>query len=238
MKRDNREAISLPAQIVLIAGVLLAAWIAFTWSDTADSAENPGGWPVRLEYSIDQFDGEEPVRLALTASGWDSWRQVTECCGPDTGFIVEYRPDSSFWTGGLPGLPLTQDFVHDGGDGMAPVPDLAPRWPTDPLELAKDPHVTVLDLSSAQQVADVDATAMADRLDLDLGHLVFYVVARDVLSDGRQAEVTNTRLVYTPMNLTLYDETNVDGRNTRIFRVETLEFLSDDFSIPFGETAE
>lgn len=227
---------------MFLAAVVLALPVGFgianSQSGTA-SAESPS-WPLRLTYSVSQFNGSTMVhsKYLLEAVDWTAWRQVTTCCDADTGLVLELRPDASVWAGGLPGLPIEQGFVHEGVDGMVPLPDLAPRFPTSATELAANSMVTLLyDSKSGVNKANAQSVAIqqGDELGLAATDLIVYRVDRQIEADGSSMEATDFRLIYRPLNLVIRIEETVGGDTLRVFEVESIETLPSGFVPAFGE---
>lgn len=226
---------------ITLAAIVLALTVGFGIANSQvgpPNGESPQ-WPLRITYSVTQFDSgrETHAEYALEAVDWTAWRQVTTCCDDTTGLVLELRPDSSVWAGGLPGLPIDKGFVHKDGDGMVPLPDLAPRFPTSATELMANSMITVLyDSESGVSEADLQATAIqkADEIGLSATDLVAYRIDRQIKADGSSKEGTDFRLVYRPLNLVIRNEELVDGDILRVFEIHSIEGLSPEFVPPFG----
>ncbi|HZD22358.1 MAG TPA: hypothetical protein VE569_03000, partial [Acidimicrobiia bacterium] len=200
-----------------------------------------GDWPIRITYGVDQFGGTNNTHfeLVLEAMDWTAWREERTCCGFETGMITELHPDGSYWSGGIPGLPLTEVFVHEGGDGMVPLPDFAPRFPSTFSDLEVNPNINVLiDLQEGVGADNLRAELLdeTDRLGLNAVDVVVYKIEREVQADGLTQNAVDTRWVYKPLNLTLRNTEVVAGSTWRVFQVQTIEFLPSDFAPSFGET--
>jgi hypothetical protein len=226
----------------LLAGVpilILALLVALIPSRLEQAgAGASGAWPIRITYSVDQFvfDGAnaEHAEFVLEADTWYAWRQVMTCCGEHEGLIVEFRPDGSVWSGGLPGLPLAFGFVKPGDDPMVPSPEFGQRYPASADELAGVPHVTVLfDLAAGIDDRTTEVQRVPE-LGVAATDLVAYRVDRMVEIDGITVSAVDFRWVYKPLNLTVRVEETLGGSTVRVFKVLTIEFLPSDYTIKFG----
>lgn len=213
------------------AGIAVAALAPRVESNLGD----PPAWPIEVTYVISEGDHRQEGEWV--ADGWQAWRHTVLCCGDVEGLVTEYRPDGSFWSGGLEGLPLVLDFHHPDRDGMTPIPELAPRYEAAVPVLEADPFVTVLhDPAGDRESEDVGSVAedLASRLGVERTDLIAFEVAREVRLETGPTEARDVRWMLVPLDLTIRVETYLDDVLVRTFEVTELSDLPADFEIPFG----
>lgn len=212
----SREGLLRVRKSMTVVALACAAVLA-AWSGGRLLADSPEpSWPVTVEYTTWDAFGERSFRLEM--AGWSDWRRIQTCCGDEVGMINEYRPDGSFWSGGLPGLPLTQDFVHEDRDGMAPDPSLAPRFPIGTEELIGIPFVRVLGED------DPGGEAVARSLGIERQLLVGLAVERNMLLESDEVPALDTYWIVAPLNLTVWHSEEVDGDLISTFEITDLVF--------------
>jgi len=218
-------------RIVGLALVGLALLALATWALPTQAGQAPGDWPVRITYTIaDESSGSvQTSSHSLVADSWREWKDTVTCCGSMIGMVIELRPNGELWTGGLPGLPVSFVSRNDDPAGMVPVAEFAPRFPSDPSLLASEPFVHVAPLAELARLP-----GELSKLGIPAEHLVAYEVRRTGQTDGVEQDLVDFKVVYRPLNIPLYYEQFVDGNTVRTFAVDSIEFLPEDFVIPFG----
>lgn len=223
----NTASRTMALSLAALAVLALAALAVPTQAGLA-----PGDWPVSLTYTVtDESSGRvETSTRSLVADGWTQWKDTVTCCGATVGMVTELRPGGEFWTGGLPGLPVSFVSLSDDPAGMVPLAEFAPRYPSDPGLLSSEAFVHAV---SFAQLASLPDEVLQLRIPAEL--LVAYEVRRIGKTDAGEVELVDFRVVYRPLNIPVYSEQSVDGITTRTFSVDSIEFLPEDFEIPFGQ---
>lgn len=178
--------------------------------------------PASLTYTIAfvEFEGSTDLSSAtfeLDVRSWADWRQVQICCGDSAGYVQEWRPDGTMWSGYEnwdTGLLLT----HQGrpGDLVVPLPDFSQGRPMTRADAAK--------LSGA--VLDEDeAVYWGAVFSLPTAHVVAYRVDGYVSVDGRRTgESTTSHYVFhSALGIPLHHREYQDGMLVRELTVTRLD---------------
>ncbi len=181
-----------------------------------------GGVPAHLEYEIRyiEYEGSKDLTRAnfvLRMDSWTQWRHEQTCCGPETGYIQEWRPDGTMWSGyesWETGLLLT----HNGrpGSTAVPGPDFSNGRPMTQAEIEK--------LNGAVQEPEA-VVEWSARLGLPEEDIFAYRVDGYVSVDGRlTGESTSSHYVFhSSARLPLHHREYQDGVLVREFTVTHLD---------------
>jgi hypothetical protein len=227
-----RHRLILAAGLSAIATGLVGCGLASPDEGISAAAARPAiDWPIQVEYSLMFNNGIDPqheVRVVWRAQSLLEWTTVQVCCGDhEVGTTMRVMADGRVFFGGYDGTPITYTSTHEPHDGMVPVPDFGPKYPTDLPGLQALDYITVLahpDLDGPDAVQLDKLAFVADSLSLE---------PDDVLGYRIDAPWGYTeRWVYEPLNLTLISDEYINGELVRHLVVNVLTSLDPTPDIP------
>jgi hypothetical protein len=204
-------------------GLLTFALACSPINDAAQQDESVT-WPIRVEYDLLGNNGVDPnhrIKVVWTARSLLEWETVQVCCDArEVGWTMQVHVDGRVFSGGSQGTPIEFLMTHEPHDGMVPIPEFGPSFPTTLSELLEHDFIRVTadyDLVGVDPAQLEVLAVMAEALGLRPDDLISYEI--------ESPQSRTLRVVYKPLNLTLFSEELVDGAVLRRLQVTRLESL-------------
>ena len=222
---SRRHWLAIAAGLVAIGAGFVGYQAANMEEGIVDAVIRPTiGWPIRVDYSLMFNNGTDPhheSRFIWQAQSLLEWTTVQICCGDhEVGTTMRVMADGRVFFGGYDGISITYTSTHEPHDGMVPIPDFGPKYPTDLAGLQALDYMTVIahsDFDRSDPLQLERREGIANSLSLEPGHVLGYLV-------GAPWGYTE-RWVYGPLNLTLISDEYIDGEMVRHLEVHALTAL-------------
>jgi len=222
---SRRHWLVVAAGLVVVGAGFVGYRVANLEEGIVDTVARPAvDWPIRVDYSLTFNNGtdlQHESRLVWQAESLLEWTTVQICCGDhEVGTTMRVMADGRVFFGGYDGIPIRYSWTHEPHDGMVPIPDFGPKYPTDLAGLQALDYMTVIahsDFDQSDQLQLGRRDDIANSLYLEPGEILGYRI---------EAPWGYTeRWVYGPLNLTLISDEYIDGAMVRHLEVHAVTTL-------------